>query len=149
MILIEYRKARAEYEIIETYQAGIVLSGAEVKSIRNKNGSLHGSFVKPVGNELFLVGAQISPYKFSDNKEYDPKRSRKLLLRKREIFALIEASSLKGKALIPLSFELAHNQIKLNFAIAKGKKLYDRRKELKERDIKRETARDLKRGKAW
>lgn len=149
MILIENRKARAEYEMIETFQAGIVLSGSEVKSIRHKSGSLHGSFVKPVGDELFLIGAQITPYKFADNSEYDPKRTRKLLLKKREIFMLIEASNSKGKTLIPLSFELTHNKIKLNFAIARGKKLHDRRKELKERDIKRETARDLKRSKAW
>lgn len=149
MILVESRKARAEYEILETYQAGVVLSGSEVKSLRLKSGSLHGSFVKPVGTELYLIGAQITPYQFADNTDYEPKRSRKLLLKKREILELIEAASSKGKTLIPLSFELAHNKIKLNFAIARGKKLHDRRKELKERDIKRDTAKELKHGKGY
>jgi SsrA-binding protein len=145
MILIEHRKARAEYEILETYQAGIVLTGAEVKSLRHKSGSLHGSSVKPLGSELFLIGAQITPYQFADNTEYDPKRTRKLLLKKREIIQLVEASNAKGKALIPLSFELTHNTIKPNFALARGKKLHDRRKELKERDMRRDTERELKR----
>lgn len=149
MLLIENRKARAEYELLETYQAGVVLSGSEVKSLRHKSGSLHGSFVKPINSELFLIGAQITPYQFADNTDYDPKRSRKLLLKKREIFELIEASNSKGKTLIPISFELLHNKIKLNFAIARGKKLHDRRKELKERDIKRDTMKELKHGKGW
>jgi SsrA-binding protein len=69
MILIENRKARAEYNILESFQAGIVLSGPEVKSVRHKSGSLHGSFVKPIGDELFLIGAQITPYQFADNSE--------------------------------------------------------------------------------
>lgn len=144
MLLIDHRRAHAEYDILETFQAGVVLTGAEVKSVRKKSGSLHGSFVKPLGNELFLIGAQISPYPFADNTEYDPKRSRKLLLKKRQIYELIEASNSKGKTLIPLSMVLLHNKIKLNFAIARGKKLHDRRKELKERDLRRESEKEWK-----
>lgn len=144
MILVDNRRARAEYETLETFQAGIVLTGPEVKSLRHKSGSLHGSFVKSVGGELFLIGAQISPYPFANNTEYDPKRTRKLLLKKREIIMLSEVTQQKGKTLVPLSFVLAHNIIKLNFAVARGKKLHDRRRELKERDIKRETQKELK-----
>lgn len=145
MILVDHRKARAEYEVLETYQAGIVLTGGEVKSVRKGSASLHGSFVKALSGELFLVGAQITPYQYSDNREYDPKRTRKLLLKKREIITLMEASDSKGKTLIPLSLALVNRKIKLNFAIARGKKLHDRRRELKERDIQRETRRELKR----
>jgi SsrA-binding protein len=145
MILLENRKARAEFEMLETYQAGIVLTGAEVKSLRNKSGSLNGSFVKVVSDNFFLIGAQITPYKYADNREYDPKRTRQLLLKKNEMYGLVEASSTKGKSLVPLSFELRHGKIKLNFAVARGKKLHDRRKELRERDISRETEKELKR----
>lgn len=145
MLLVEHRKARAEYDLLETYQAGVVLSGGEVKSLRNKSGSLHGSFVKVVAGELFLIGAQITPYRYADNREYDPKRTRKLLLTKRELYKVIEESTTKGKTLIPISFELAHRKIKLNFAVAKGKKVHDRRRELKERDLKREAAKELNR----
>lgn len=149
MQLLVNRKARAEYEIIEQYQAGIVLSGGEVKSIRNNSGSLYGSYVKILSGELFLVGAQITPYQFADNSQYDPKRSRKLLVKKREINSLEEMSRIKGCTLVPLSFEIVHRKIKLNLAVAKGKKLIDRRKELKERDIKRETQRELKSKRSW
>jgi SsrA-binding protein len=133
-----------EYEVLEKFQAGIVLTGGEVKSIRKGSGSLQGSFVKPVGDELFLIGAQITPYQYADNKEYDPKRSRKLLLKKREIFALREATSAQGKNLIPLALELVGRNIKLTIAIARGKKLHDRRKELRERDLKRDAQKELK-----
>lgn len=145
MILIANRRAKAEYEVLKQFQAGIVLSGPEVKSLRNKSGSLHGSFVKIISGEAFLMNCQITPYKFADNKEYDPKRSRKLLLHNAEISQLMEAERVKGRTLVPLSLELVRNNIKLNFAIAKGKKLTDRRRELKERDLKREAEKALKR----
>src|SRR5690554_5566258 len=80
VILLTNKKATFEYEILRTLVAGVVLTGAEVKSLRHKSGSLTGSFVKVMGDEAFLLNAQISPYKFADNREYDPKRTRKLLL---------------------------------------------------------------------
>lgn len=144
MLLLQNKKATHEYEIEKTYTAGVVLSGPEVKSLRNKSGSLTGSFVKNVGSELFLINAQISPYKFADNTEYDPKRTRKLLLRKKEIGALAVALEQKGRALVPLSFELIDNKVKLKFGLGRGLKLYDKRAKLKERTIRRDIARQMK-----
>lgn len=144
MILLQNRKARAEYEVLSEFQAGVQLTGPEVKSLRNKSGSLNGSFVKIVGNEVFLLGAQITPYKFADNREYDPTRTRKLLLKRSEIDKLIEASNTKGRTLVPLAFESVGRHIKLSFAIARGKKQYERRAELKKKAIERDVAREIK-----
>ena len=144
MLLLKNKKATHEYKIEKTYTAGIVLSGSEVKSLRNKNGSLNGSFVKNLGSELFLINAQISPYKFADNTDYDPKRTRKLLMRKREIVALISSLEQKGRTLVPLSLELLGNKVKLKFGLGVGLKLHDKRAKLKDRTLKRETARAIK-----
>jgi SsrA-binding protein len=144
MILLENRKARLEYDFVEQYVAGIVLSGGEVKSLRKKSGSFTGSYVKALGEELFLLNAQITPYSFADNRDYDPKRTRKLLLKKKEIKALIEATHQKGLALIPLKFELLGKNIKLRFALARGKKQFERRAELRKRDIERDIQREMK-----
>src|SRR3990172_3285861 len=114
MQLIVNKKARHDYEITQTVQAGIVLTGAEVKSLRGKSGSLNGSYVRPLHNELYLIGAQITPYRFADNTDYDPKRTRKLLLKKREIVDLIASTQRKGWTLVPLSFEVVGRKIKLN-----------------------------------
>ncbi len=145
MLLLKNKKATHEYQIEKTYTAGVVLSGPEVKSLKNKSGSLTGSFVKTVGGELFLINAQISPYKFADNTDYDPKRTRKLLLKKREIDDLYEALEQKGRALVPLSFELLGRNIKLVFGIGHGLKLYDKRAKDKKRTIERDIAQQMKR----
>lgn len=144
MLLVKNAKAFADYEILKEITAGIQLTGPEVKSLRLKMGSLRGSFVKVVGQELFLLGAQITPYKFADNRDYDPTRTRKLLVKKSEIFGLEEASQIKGRTLIPLSFELMHGKIKLKLAIARGKKQFERREELKRKAIQRDTEREIK-----
>jgi SsrA-binding protein len=144
MVLLVNKKASFEYEILEKFQAGVVLSGAEVKSVRHKSGSLSGSFVKILGDEAFLLNAQISPYKYADNREYDPKRTRKLLLKKKEIYQLLESSAQKGRTLVPLSFEAVGRTIKLNFGIGRGKKVFEKRAQIKERDIARDMARELK-----
>ncbi len=144
MVLLVNKKATFEYEILQKFEAGVVLSGAEVKSLRNKSGSLTGSFVKIIGEEAFLLNAQISPYKYADNRDYDPKRTRKLLLKKKEILHLLESSSQKGNALVPLTFVASGRMIKLNFGVGRGKKQFEKRAKLKERDIARDTARDLK-----
>lgn len=143
-MLIQNKKARYEFEISKKLTAGVVLAGHEVKSLRLKHGSLSGSFVKVLGNEVFLVNAQINPYSFADTSDYDPKRTRKLLLKKKEMYSLKEAASQKGWALVPLHFFLHKKRIKLEIGIGRGKKEYEKRTLLKERAIKRETDRELK-----
>jgi len=147
MLLLINKKAKHEYDISQTTQAGIILLGAEVKSLRNKSGSLAGSYVKAVGNELFLIGGQITPYKFADNTDYDPKRTRKLLLRKKEIFQLKVAAEKKGWTLVPLSFELVKNKIKLNIGLGRGKQEFEKREKLKKRTLKREMQKEIKQAK--
>ncbi len=144
MLLIENKKARFEYEIQSTLQAGVVLSGAEVKSLRNKSGSLTGSFVKVIGDEVFLLNAQISPYTFADNRDYDPKRTRKLLLHRSEISKLMESQNQKGSVLIPLAFELEGNTIKVKVGVGRGKKQFEKRAATKQRDIERDIRREVK-----
>ena len=145
MLLVKNKKASYEYEIGKKYQAGIVLSGAEVKSLRLKHASLNGSYIKAIGNELFLINAQINPYSFANNEDYDPKKSRKLLLKKREIQHLIENSQQKGYAIVPISLELVRNKIKVSLAIGKGKKEFEKRDSIKKRDLKRELSKQIKR----
>jgi SsrA-binding protein len=144
MILLENRKARQDYEFLDTYVAGLVLSGPEVKSLRNKSGSFFGSYIKPLQGELYLLNAQITPYSYADNRNYEPKRTRKLLLKKKEIEYLTELSTQKGVSLIPLQFELLGRNIKLRFAVARGKKQFERRAELRQRDIERDIQREMK-----
>lgn len=145
MSLVFNKKAQHEYIISKKFVAGIVLSGAEVKSLRLQQASLNGSYIKEISNELFLVNAQVNSYSFAKQEEYDPKRSRKLLLKKSEVNSLIEASKQKGFAIIPLAFFLAHNKIKLELALAKGKKEYEKRESIKKRDLKRELETENKR----
>lgn len=147
MKLLINKKARSEYEISKIYQAGIVLSGSEVKSLRNKSGSLSGSYVKSINSELFLIGAQITPYKFADNKDYDPKRTRKLLLRKKEIFELLTLADKQGRTIVPLSLELIGKNIKLNLGVGRGKKEYEKREHLKKKALKRELEKEIKHAK--
>jgi SsrA-binding protein len=147
MLLLTNKKARHDYEISRTTQAGVILTGAEVKSLRAKSGSLTGSYVKSIGNELFLIGAQITPYRFADNTDYDPKRTRKLLLRKKEIFQLISSADKKGWTLVPLSFELVKNMVKLNIGLGRGKQEYEKREKLKRRSLKREMQKEIKQAK--
>lgn len=144
MFLIVNKKARMEYEFLHELEAGVVLHGSEVKSLRLKMGSLTGSFVKILGGEVFLVGSQIPPYKFADNRDYDPLRTRKLLLKKSEVNKLIEASQTKGQTLVPIAFDLRGRHIKLKFAIARGKKQYERRSELKKKAQQRDIEREVK-----
>lgn len=147
MLLVANKKARHDYEFSQTLQAGVVLTGAEVKSLRAKSGSLTGSYVKPINHELFLIGAQITPYRFADNTDYDPKRTRKLLLKHREIEQLTEATSQKGWSIIPLSFELIGRNIKLNLGLGRGKQEFEKREKLKRRSLKREMQQAIKQAK--
>lgn len=144
MLLLKNKKATFEYEILKKYEAGVMLSGPEVKSLRKGSGSFAGSFVKILSGEAFLINAQITPYTYADNQDYDPKRTRKLLMKKSEIEELLAETAEKGRALVPLAFILSGRHIKLELGLARGKKLHDKRAELKKRDLAREMARDGK-----
>lgn len=147
MSLIVNKKAQYEYLISKKFVAGIVLSGSEVKSLRLGHASLNGSYIKEIGGELFLINAQINAYAFAKQENYDPKQSRKLLLKKSELEILMEASQQKGFAIVPLAFFLSHNRIKLELALAKGKKEYEKRASIKKRDLQRELAEQNKKAK--
>ncbi|GMQ95025.1 MAG: SsrA-binding protein SmpB [Patescibacteria group bacterium] len=142
---IQNKKARFNYEILETFDAGIELRGFEVKSLRKKQGSLEGAYVVVRGNEVFLVGTTIPPYQPANApKDYDPERARRLLLTKKEITVLAGAEHQKGLTIVPLSVYSKHNKLKLGIGIARGKKKYDKREAIKKRDTERDVARELK-----
>ena len=144
-ILIENKKARLEFFILESFEAGLKLTGSEVKMLRTKRGSLVGAHVRVLNGEAILLNAQIMAYPFARQEDYDPKQTRKLLLHKREILKIQQAQETKGLAIIPIAVILKHNFIKLQLAIARGKKQYERREELRRRDLQRESERELKR----
>ena len=145
MPLIEHKKARFDYEILEEYEAGIELLGGEVKSLRNKLGKLEGSHIIVRGGEAYLVGASIPPYQAGNTAEgYDPARTRKLLLTKKEIGALAAHEGQKGLTIVPLRVYNKGRNLKLALGVARGRKKYDKRAVLKERDSKRDIDRSLK-----
>lgn len=145
MFLVENKKARLNYEILEEFEAGMELFGHEVKSLRNKQGKLEGSHVIVRGNEVYLVGAHIPPYQPGNTpKEYEPGRTRKLLLTRREIAALAGFEGQKGLTLVPLRVYNKGKTLKMSIAVARGRKKYDKRAVLKERDAEREMDRTLK-----
>ena len=131
------RRALHEYEILEKFEAGLVLTGEEIKAIRNHRVSLAGAFCRIQNDEAWVLNMHIANTK-------EPERSRKLLLHKNEIQSLIGKTQQKGLALIALSLYIKKNHAKLEIALARGKKLYDHREELKKRDINRQTERELK-----
>ena len=143
-IFAQNKKAYYDYEILETFEAGMVLIGQEVKAIKTGHISLKGSYVVIKNNELFLIGANIPPYQPKNApKNYEPERSRKLLLKKAEIKELIGKSRQKGLTLIPLKVYAKKGKIKLEFGIARGKKKFDKREAIKKRDFEREKRRML------
>jgi len=145
MALIEHKKARLNYEILEEFEAGLELLGTEVKSLRAGQGKLEGSHAIVRGGEAYVVGMHIPPYQpLNTDKTYDPDRSRRLLLSKREIRALQGYESQKGLTIVPLRVYNKGKVLKLSVAAARGKKAYDKRAVLKERDTKREIERTLK-----
>lgn len=144
-ILVENKKAFFDYEILEKYQAGIVLTGQEVKSIKNKRMGLQGSFVISKDSEVFLLNANVPPYQARNIAgEYNPKRTRKLLLKKSEIKELIGKSRQRGLTMIPLKVYNDANKIKVEFAIVKGKRKIDKRETIKKREAEREIQRVIK-----
>ena len=145
-VFAENKKAYFDYEIIEKFEAGIVLTGSEVKSIKTGTVGLQGSYVViNKDGEVFLIGANIPPYQPQNElKSYDNERSRKLLLKKREIEYLIGKSRERGLTLIPLRVYTKNAKIKLEFGVAKGKKTFDKRETIKKREIEREIEKELK-----
>lgn len=144
-ILTENRKARFDYEILETFEAGIVLTGQEVKSIRTGKANLTGSYVIIKSGAAQLLGAQIPPYQpLNTLKEYDPTRTRKLLLHNDEINLLLGKTKEHKLTLIPLSMYSKGRKIKISIGLAKHKKQHDKREAIKKRETSREMRRALK-----
>jgi SsrA-binding protein len=142
---LKNRKATLDYEILEKLQAGMELLGHEVKSIRGGMGSLEGGRVVIRGNEAYLVGVKISAYQPNNTpKNYDPERSRRLLLTKKEITELAGAERKSGLTVIPISVYNAGRNLKLEVAIARGKKKGDKRESLKKKSAKRDVEREAK-----
>ena len=144
------KKARFDYEFLDVFEAGIILTGAEVKSAKLGQVNLKGSYItiKNVEQglpEIELINVHIAPYKYAGNQQdYDPIRSRKLLLKKKEIITLIGKQKEKGLTLVPIKLYTKGSLIKLEFAIARGKKKYNKREDKKKQDIERDLKRELK-----
>ncbi len=144
-VLAKNRKAYFNYEILKKFKAGISLIGQEVKSIKTRGASLAGSYVVLKEEEVFWIGLNIPPYQPKNApKDYNPERTRKLLLKKSEIKYLIGKTIQKGLTLIPLRLYTKNRKIKLEFGIAKGKKKADKRELIKKREVEREIEKQLK-----
>lgn len=139
------RKARFNYELSDRIEAGVMLIGAEVKSVRQGKVSLNESFARIDENgEVWLINAHIHPYQFARNEDYDPTRSRKLLLKKSQILSLVKKTENKNLNLVPTAIYTKRGKIKVEIAVGKGKKKWDKRRAIKEREQKREVKRVLK-----
>ncbi|WP_211328188.1 SsrA-binding protein SmpB [Thermodesulfitimonas autotrophica] len=143
-VVCENRKARHDYFILETFEAGIVLTGTEVKSLRAGRGNLKESYARVENGELWLYDMHISPYEQGNRFNHEPKRPRKLLMHKGEIMRLWGRTREKGLTLVPLRCYFKDGRAKVEIALAKGKKLYDRREEIAAREAKREVERALR-----
>lgn len=144
-IAVSNRKARHDYHILETLEAGIALKGTEVKSLRKGNGNLQDSYAMIKNGEVWLYGMHVSPYEQGNINNHDPVRTRKLLLGKKEIRKLLAKVQEKGLALIPLALYFKGPYAKIQLAVAQGKKSYDKREAIKQREAKRDIAQRLKR----
>ena len=140
-IIATNRKAKFQFHLYDRYEAGIVLAGTEIKSIRAGNVSLKEAYVQVDNGEAWLVNSHISAYDPAANFNHDPKRKRKLLLHKKEIQKMWEATRLKGMTVVPVLLYLIKGRAKVEIALARGKKLYDKRNEIQKRDIERELKR--------
>jgi SsrA-binding protein len=140
-VIATNRKARHEYSILETFEAGIALEGAEVKSLRQGRASLQESYAALKNGEVWLLDMHISPYEQAADDSYEPTRKRKLLLHKKEIRRLVGKLAEKGLTLIPLRAYFKHGIAKVELALAKGKRAYDKREAIRRRDMQRELER--------
>jgi SsrA-binding protein len=143
-IVAENRRARHDYHIHETFEAGIVLTGTEIKSLRGGRANLTDSYARIENGELFLISAHISPYDQGNRFNHEPRRNRKLLMHKSEILRLLGKTREKGYTLVPLKIYLSHGLAKVELALASGKDLYDKRQAAAEKDAKREVERTLR-----
>jgi len=145
MTYIENKKAKMRFSIMETFDAGIELLGSEVKSVRQKHGSLDGAHIVVRGGEAFITGMTIPPYQVSNTvTSFNPERNRKLLLNKKEIAQLSDAESKKGLTIVPLSVYNKGRYVKVQVAIVRGKAQADRREDIKRQDANREADRAMK-----
>jgi SsrA-binding protein len=144
-LIAQNRRARFEYHIEETIEAGIVLTGTEVKSLREGRANINESYAGEMNGELWLFNAHIAEYAAANRFNHEPRRPRKLLLHKREMERLLGAVQRKGMTIVPLSLYFAPNgRVKVELALARGKKLHDKREASKERDWQREKARIMR-----
>ena len=143
-VVAKNRKARHEYFLLDTLEAGIVLQGSEIKSIRAGQVSIQEAYVRVDGEEAWLVDAHIAPYKQASIFGHEPRRDRKLLLHKREIGKLFDEVRKKGLTIIPTMIYLKAGRAKVEIALARGKRQYDKRQALAERDAKRTIERNLR-----
>lgn len=141
---IENRKARHEYHVEDTYEAGLVLQGTEVKSLRGGKANLQEAYAEVRNGEVWVINFHISPYEQANQFNHEPKREKKLLLNKREIDRLYGMSQQKGYTLVPLKVYFKNGRAKMLLGIAKGKKTYDKRDDLAARDAKRDLERTMK-----
>jgi SsrA-binding protein len=143
-VIISNRKARHDYHIVESLEAGVVLRGTEVKSLRLGNANLQDSYAFVREGEVYLEGMHISPYEYGNQFNHDPRRERKLLLNRKEIRKLIGKTKEKGFTLIPLSVYFKNGKAKVELALARGKKSFDKRKAIADRDAKRDQEREVR-----
>jgi len=147
-IIAKNRRARFDYDITEILVAGLVLSGAEVKSVKSGHTSLKGSFISIHNDEAYLTNAHINPYKFSSHQaDYDPTQSRKLLLHRKQIDEIRSKIQSEGMTVVPLSIGLERGLIKVEVGVGRGKKLHDKRQVVKKRDMLRDANLEIKSGK--
>jgi SsrA-binding protein len=142
-VVITNRRALHDYHILESIEAGIVLSGTEIKSLRAGQMSIAEAYVRVDNDELWLIGSHISPYAFGAHANHDPQRPRKLLAHAKEIRELRETTEQKGMTLIPLRVAIRNSRAKIDIGVARAKKLYDKRQAEAERDSKRDVQRML------
>ncbi|MBI4352851.1 MAG: SsrA-binding protein SmpB [Candidatus Omnitrophica bacterium] len=143
-VIVTNREAGRDYFILEALEAGIVLSGCEVKSLRGGKASLSGSFARLEGGAVILYNLYVDPYEKGGRENAEPRRERKLLLHGSQIERLKSQTAEKGRALIPLSLYFKHGLVKVELAVAKGKKKYDKRADIKKREVQREIDRAVK-----
>ena len=138
------RKATYNYKIIEKYESGIVLSGTEVKSIRNNKVSVKEAYVRIIRNELYVIGMNISDYENSGYSNHNPTSDRKLLMHKREILKIKKLVEEKGRTLVPLRLYFKDGKAKLEFGLGQGKKIWDKRHDIKNKEAKRRIDRNIR-----
>ena len=143
-LIASNKKARHDYKILEKFEAGMVLLGSEVKSLREGNGNVKESYIKIFKNELWVVGMHIAEYSHSGYGGHTPVHDRKLLLHKKELVNLKKKVDVKGVTMVPLSMYFKNGKVKLEFGLARGKKNWDKRQSIMKKDLERQTQRTYK-----